>query len=121
MEILFWLLPAAAVTLVAMAWVAWWGRESRTTLTGADREAAARRLGEALNRERASRPGYAVERRTPDRVSGVAVRPSKVRPVIVAGTPEKAAGGVAETEAPETVEPPAASATEQAGRDRRAS
>lgn len=110
MEILFWLLPAVAVTLAAMAWVGWWGRESRSTVTGADREAAARRLGEALSRQQASRPGYAVERRTPERSSGVAVRPSKVRPVIVPGTDVNA-----------TDDAPAVSATEQAARDRRAS
>ena len=80
MEILFWLVPAGVVTLVTMLWVGWWGREGRGEV---DRETAARRLGEALGRERKSRPGYAVDRRTPDRSTGVALRPSKMRPAAV--------------------------------------
>jgi len=76
-EILLWLVPAAVVTLVAMLWVGWWGREGRGEV---DRETAARRLGQALSREQKRRPGYAVARRTPDRSTGVALRPSKLRP-----------------------------------------
>lgn len=109
MEILFWLLPAAVVTLAAMVGVGWWGRESRGVVDDAGREAAARKLGEALSREQVSRPGYAVPPRTPDRASGVAVRPSKVRPVIVPGSAE------------DTVEAPVASTDEQPTSDRRAS
>jgi hypothetical protein len=102
-EILFWLLPAAVVTLAAMAWVSWWGRESRGEV---DREAAARRLGEALAREERRRPGYAAPRRTPDRSTGVALRPSRARPVVIPGEEQAA---------------PAAADDEQAERDRRAS
>ena len=80
MEILLWLVPAAVVTLVTMLWVGWWGREGRGEV---DRETAARRLGEALSREQESRPGYAVSRRTPDRSTGVALRPSKLRPTVL--------------------------------------
>lgn len=80
MEILLWLVPAAVVTLAAMLWVAWWGREGRGEV---DRETAARRLGEALTRERRRRPGYAIPRRTPDRSTGVALRPSRLRPAPV--------------------------------------
>ena len=80
MEILLWLVPAAVVTLVTMLWVGWWGREGRGEV---DRETAARRLGEALSREQVSRPGYAVSRRTPDRSTGVALRPSKLRPTVL--------------------------------------
>ena len=106
MEILFWLLPAAVATAVAMAWVGWWGREGRGEV---DRETAARRLGEALSREQRTRPGYAVARRADDRSTGVALRPSKVRPVVLPGAnPEPAAG-------------PPAEADEQPARDRRAS
>lgn len=82
MEILFWLLPAAAVTLASMVWVGWWGREGRGQV---DRETAARRLGEALARAQSRRPGYAAPRRTPERSTGVALRPSRMRPVVVAG------------------------------------
>ena len=104
MEILFWLLPAAVVTLTAMVWVGWWGREGRGEV---DRETAARRLGEALTREQRRRPGYAVARRTPERSTGVALRPSKVRPVVIPG---------------EVAEPAAdTGGAEQAGPDRRAS
>ncbi|MEZ0579144.1 hypothetical protein [Nocardioides sp. MH1] len=80
MDILLWLVPAAVVTLVTMLWVGWWGREGRGEV---DRETAARRLGEALSREQKRRPGYAVARRAPDRSTGVALRPSKVRPAVV--------------------------------------
>lgn len=121
MEILFWLLPAAVVTLAAMAWVGWWGRESRGAVTEASREAAARRLGEALSREQVSRPGYAVPPRTRDRVSGVAVRPSKVRPVIVPGGREERVETVVVSPEQTPAAAPAASADEQAARDRRAS
>lgn len=82
MEILFWLLPAALVTLAATVWVSWWGREGRGEV---DRETAARRLGEALARADERRPGYAAPRRTPDRSTGVALRASKTRPVVVPG------------------------------------
>ncbi len=98
MEILFWLVPAGVVTLVTMLWVGWWGREGRGEV---DRETAARRLGEALSRERKVRPGYAVDRRAPDRSTGVALRPSKMRPTVIPSVGES-------TEA-------------SAGRDRRAS
>ena len=80
MEILFWLVPAGVVTLVTMLWVGWWGREGRGEV---DRETAARRLGEALSKEQKRRPGYAVSRRTPDRSTGVALRPSKMRPTVL--------------------------------------
>lgn len=105
MEILFWLVPAAVVTLAAMAGIGWWGRESKGAVSDAGREAAARKLGEALSREQTSRPGYAVPPRAPDRSSGVAVRPSKARPVIIPGN----------------VDEPAANADEQPTSDRRAS
>ncbi|WP_408898832.1 hypothetical protein ACJ5H2_06910 [Nocardioides sp. R1-1] len=86
MEILLWLLPAAALTLASMAWVAWWGREGRGEV---DRETAARRLGEALTREQASRPGYAAPKRRPERHTGVALRASQTRPSVVAGAGEQ--------------------------------
>ena len=106
MEILFWLLPAAVATLVATVWVSWWGREGRGEV---DRETAARRLGEALSRERGAKPGYAVPRREADRASGVALRASTARPVVIPGAGEGA------------TEKPAASTDERAARDRRAS
>ena len=80
MEILWWLVPPVVVTLVAMAWVAWLGRQSRREI---DRDAAVRRLGEALSEERrAKRPTGRYAPRVPqrDRSSGVAVRPSRVKP-----------------------------------------
>ena len=87
MEILFWLLPAAVLTLASMAWVAWWGREGRGVV---DRETAARRLGEALTREQRSRPGYAAPERAPERHTGVALRASQARPSVVAEEAEEA-------------------------------
>ena len=80
MEILLWLLPAAVVTVAAMVVVGWLGREERGHV---DRETAARRLGEALARADGRQPGYAVARRTPERSTGVALRASRQRPVVM--------------------------------------
>ena len=75
MEILWWLAPPVVVTLVAMAWVAWLGREGRGEL---DREVAAERLARAMRREH---PGLSASRagatRPRDRSTGIAVRPSR--------------------------------------------
>ena len=84
MEILLWLVPSAVVTLVAMAWVAWLGREGRGEV---DRDVAVARLAAALQREHA-----AVRHERPvaprDRSTGIAVRPSRTtqRPVPPRGT-----------------------------------
>ena len=73
MEILLWLVPPAVVTVLAMLWVSWLGREGRGEV---DREVAVRRLGEAL--ERPSRaPRYAARPPERDRSTGIAVRPSR--------------------------------------------
>ena len=69
MEILLWLVPPVVVTLVAMAWVGWVGREGRGEV---DRDEAVRRLGAALEREQPLRPARLPLRR--DRSTGVAVR-----------------------------------------------
>ena len=72
MEILLWLAPAAVVTVVAMLWVGWVGRDGRGEV---DRDVAAARLGKALAKDlpsgtrRASTPAR-------DRSTGIAVRPS---------------------------------------------
>lgn len=121
MEILFWLLPAAVLTLASMAWVAWWGREGRGEV---DRETAARRLGEALTREQRSRPGYAVPERAPERHTGVALRTSRARPVVLPGaadeTPDETPEVVVEVDEP--AEQPAEHVGEQSATgDRRAS
>ncbi|MFC7504341.1 hypothetical protein [Nocardioides sp. GCM10030258] len=121
MEILFWLVPAAVVTLAAMVGVGWWGRESKGVVSDAGREAAARKLGEALSREQSSRPGYAVPPRTPDRASGVAVRPSKARPVIIPGKADEAVVEPVIEPAVAPVVEPAAEADERPTSDRRAS
>ncbi len=72
MEILLWLVPSVVVTIVAMAWVSWVGRDGRGEV---DRDVAVERLGKALAKEL---PAGA--RRTPpgarDRSTGIAVRPS---------------------------------------------
>ncbi|MCD4525451.1 hypothetical protein [Nocardioides sp. cx-173] len=73
MEILLWLVPPAVVTVLAMLWVSWLGREGRGEV---DREVAVRRLGQAL--ERPSRvPRYVSRTRERDRSTGIAVRPSR--------------------------------------------
>ena len=69
MEILLWLVPPVVVTLVAMAWVGWVGREGRGEV---DRDEAVRRLGAALEREQPPRPARLPRRR--ERSTGVAVR-----------------------------------------------
>lgn len=97
MEILLWLAPAAALTVIAMVGVAWWGREGRGEV---DRETAARRLGEALAREQRNRPGYAAPARTPERSSGVALRPSQSRPVALPGEAEEAPAAPAHADRP---------------------
>lgn len=73
MEILLWLVPAAVVTLIAMLWVSWIGREGRGEV---DREVAVARLGRALEQGRAPRRAPST-RQAPDRSTGVAVRPSR--------------------------------------------
>jgi hypothetical protein len=78
-EILLWLVPSVVVTVVAMLWVAWLGREGRGEV---DREVAVRRLATALEpssrrRRRRPAPGYAVPAPAPDRSTGIAVRPSR--------------------------------------------
>jgi hypothetical protein len=72
-EILLWLVPPAVVTVVAMLWVGWIGREGRGEV---DREVAVRRLGEALSR-RPQQPRYPAGGRDRDRSTGIAVRPSR--------------------------------------------
>ena len=78
MEILLWLVPSAVVTVVAMLWVGWLGREGRGEV---ERDVAVRRIASALEpdqrRRRRPAPGYAAERPEPDRSSGIAVRPSR--------------------------------------------
>jgi hypothetical protein len=77
-EILLWLVPSVLVTVVAMVWVAWLGREGRGEV---DREVAVRRLAAALEPDPRGRrrpaPGYAVTPPVRDRSTGIAVRPSR--------------------------------------------
>jgi hypothetical protein len=67
-EILLWLVPPAVVTVVAMVWVSWLGRERAAP----DRHEQVRRIGTAL--EQPPRAGYAVPPSRRDRSTGVAVR-----------------------------------------------
>jgi hypothetical protein len=71
-EILLWLVPPAVVTLLAMLWVSWLGREGRGEV---DREEAVRRLSKAMGKDH---PGTRYPRPVPvrDRSTGIAVRPS---------------------------------------------
>jgi hypothetical protein len=72
-EILYWLVPPAVVTVLAMLWVSWFGREGRGEI---DRDVAVRRLADALQKEAPAhtsvRPSVARDRST-----GIAVRPSR--------------------------------------------
>lgn len=71
-EILLWLLPSAVVTVVAMCWVGWAGRDDRGEV---DREVAVARLARALQKDAPVR--YAARTPARDRSSGIAVRPSR--------------------------------------------
>lgn len=72
MDILLWLVPPVVVTLLAMAWVGWIGREGRGEV---DPEVAVRRMAQALSKP--TPQGYAVPRQDRERSTGVAVRPSR--------------------------------------------
>jgi hypothetical protein len=74
-DILLWLVPTAVVTVVAMLWVAWLGRDGRGEV---DRDVAVERLAAAMQRDSA---GTRTPRPTPpvDRSTGIAVRPSRAR------------------------------------------
>ncbi len=72
-DILLWLVPPAVVTVVAMVWVSWLGREGRGQV---DRDVAVRRLGKALEKQ-SDGPGYAAGPAVRDRSTGIAVRPSR--------------------------------------------
>ncbi|MBJ7332416.1 MAG: hypothetical protein JHC95_21150 [Solirubrobacteraceae bacterium] len=69
MEILLWLVPPLVVTVLAMVWVAWAGREGRGEI---DRDEAVRRLGAALDKD--PRPVPRTPREPRERSTGVAVR-----------------------------------------------
>lgn len=74
MEILYWLVPPALATVLAMLWVSWLGREGRGQV---DRDVAVRRLSKALQKEP---PPHVRVRPTPpprERSTGIAVRPSR--------------------------------------------
>jgi hypothetical protein len=68
-EILLWLVPPLVVTVVAMLWVGWLGREGRGQV---DRDTAVRRMGEALARP--PRSPVVVRQQPRERSTGVAVR-----------------------------------------------
>lgn len=83
MEILWWLAPPVVLTVLAMVWVSWLGREGRGAV---DRDVAVRRLGAAMARplparSRQPRPQAGAA----DRSTGVAVRRS-TRPTAASPT-----------------------------------
>jgi hypothetical protein len=73
-EILLWLVPSAVVTLVAMAWVAWVGRERHALpdRSEAAQQAAQERFAAAITRPHPHR--VATRGRQRERSTGVAVR-----------------------------------------------
>lgn len=72
-EILLWLVPPALVTLGAMVWVSWLGREGRGEV---DRDVAVQRLAKALEKDhRTKLPARPA--RVADRSTGIAVRPTR--------------------------------------------
>lgn len=80
MEILWWWLPAGLVTLLAIGWVSWYGRDGRGEL---DRDEAVKKMAEALAKQprtsgRGTRP--APPARPRERSTGIAVRPTRHTP-----------------------------------------
>jgi hypothetical protein len=71
-EILLWLLPSLVVTVAAMLWVGWLGREGRGEV---DRDVAVERLARALAKEHPA-ARRTVPERVRDRSTGIAVRPT---------------------------------------------
>jgi hypothetical protein len=73
-EILVWLVPAVIATLLAMVWASWAGRPERDDRDRSD--AAYERFANAIAKEHpaAGRPRPVS---TPDRSTGIAVRPSR--------------------------------------------
>ncbi|WP_169570694.1 hypothetical protein [Nocardioides insulae] len=80
MEILLWLVPAGVVTLIAMLWAGWAGRERPVE---ASREDAVRHLERGLQSSRPVR--YAAPTPARDRSTGLAVRPSRRTDTAVGG------------------------------------
>ena len=76
-EILLWLVPPAVVTLLAMAWVSWLGREGRGEV---DREESVRRLTRAMEKDApvARRPRPATGARPQHGRGGPTLHPSRV-------------------------------------------
>jgi flagellar biosynthesis/type III secretory pathway M-ring protein FliF/YscJ len=74
-EILWWLAPAAVVTVAAMLWVAWASRPRRDD-SEEKAEAAYRKFAQAIEREHPA-TGYARPPSVHDRSTGIAVRPSR--------------------------------------------
>lgn len=78
-EILLWLVPTVLVTLAAMVWVSWLGREGRGEI---DRDVAVRRLAKAIEKDhRTKLPARPA--RTDDRSTGIAVRPTRSADAVV--------------------------------------
>lgn len=77
-EILLWLVPPATVTVLAMMWTLWAGRD-RSRADADDSEAAYERFAEALQKPHPTR-GKAVRPAATGGASGVAVRRSRPLP-----------------------------------------
>ena len=92
MEILFWWLPPAIVTLIAMLWVSWLGRARDI---GPDRsEAAQERFAAAIMRDLPIEVTRQVSAPRPlrERSTGIAVRPSQNPASHGTGTPDSHQG-----------------------------
>lgn len=95
--VLLWLVPPVVVTVAAMLWVSWLGREGRGEVS---REEGLRRMAVALGdarprwrrtTRRRSAPGYAVAPVARDRSSGVAVRRARPPEPPAADEPQRRA------------------------------
>ncbi len=77
MQVLWWLAPPLAATLLAMVWVAWTGRE-RDDVRRDDSDEALARMQEALSRP-APRGAPPLPTRPVEPTHGVAIRRSAAR------------------------------------------
>lgn len=80
MGVLWWWAPPLVATCLAMAWVAWRGRERNDVRRRDDSDEALRRMQEALARP-VPRRGTPVASRPVEPTHGVAVRRSRSQPV----------------------------------------
>ena len=89
-EILWWLVPSVVVTICAMLWISWLGRQNRGEV---DRDVAVQQMAKALRTEHRglAQPSPRVARR-PDRSTGVALRAHRTADSARPASPDRGEG-----------------------------